>query len=113
MATETFWLVVDRDDSDDVAAPGDTFEPHAGIVGDAVERGFDTLRKSWSDVLTQISELVTISDRKQQSSNLRLREINVGLTLTGEGKLAFIAKAGIEATVTVTFSQGVAADPEV
>lgn len=36
---------------------------------------------------------------------LRLSSLEIGLTLSASGKVLFIAEAGVEATITLTFSR--------
>ena len=42
---------------------------------------------------------------QDSTSGLPLQQVEVGLTLSASGKVAFIAEAGLEASITLTFGR--------
>jgi hypothetical protein len=55
--------------------------------------------------MKQVSALVSDSDSKVDNINFQLDEIKVALGFSATGKLAFIAEAGVEASIEVTFKR--------
>ncbi len=73
--------------------------------GEAFTRKLDDLKKDWDIVMKQVSALVSDSDSKVDNINFQLDEIKVALGFSATGKLAFIAEAGVEASIEVTFKR--------
>lgn len=75
-----------------------------GSAADAfrAEAQIDTvkLRDQLGDIRDALSPLLA-----DQGSPLSLSELEIGLTLSASGKVMFIAEAGIEASITLTFSR--------
>jgi hypothetical protein len=58
------------------------------------------------DLRRQLDELVaSLGPVMDGDGKLGLSSLEVGLTLSAEGKVAFLAKAGLEATITLKFER--------
>lgn len=66
-------------------------------------RKLDDAKADFCRVFGQIEQLV--SDLPHSIRGYGVEELEVGLAFTAEGQLAFIAKAGIEASVKVLFKR--------
>jgi|SRR5713101_80234 len=73
--------------------------------GDIIKRPLDEVKAEWEAVFSKIQELSASADKVSKPGGLRLDSISVALGFTAKGKLAFIAEAGIQATVTVTLKR--------
>ena len=65
----------------------------------------DAMAADWKEKLGRIVDIAT-SAAQTQDKAWHIDEIEIGLTLSAEGKLLFIAKAGAEASVKVTLKKG-------
>lgn len=74
--------------------------PRKSVV--TVTKGVDEVQ-DWSDMSSTVNRLATTMD--QPSTGMRLQEIELKLAFTAEGQLAFVASAGIEASLTLKFSR--------
>jgi hypothetical protein len=108
------WVVVDSDSAIEaaIAPPGDDdFEAQAGplraLFGrKSKELDFGGLEKEWNQRLEQVDALTRAADAKANGkTGLRLTQIELGLTITAEGHLAFVASASASATLKVTFAR--------
>jgi Trypsin-co-occurring domain 1 len=80
--------------------------PRALFRSQPKELDFDKIKKDWTECLTQLRDLTEVADSGQESpSGFRLTEIDLGLTITAEGHLAFIASASASATLQVKFTR--------
>lgn len=70
-----------------------------------VIRSLGDVKKDWQRVIGQVAEMIGSSDGEFAERGFRLGEIEVELGFDARGKLAFIAEAGVEATVTVRFER--------
>ena len=66
-------------------------------------RSLDEAKADFRRVFSQVEQLVTYLPRSVQGYGIE--ELEVGLAFTAEGQLAFIAKAGIEASIKVLFKR--------
>jgi hypothetical protein len=107
-------VVVDTDPSVevDVPPPGDDdFEPQAGPLKALFGRKpkeleFSQVENEWDQRLEQVDALAKAADAKADGkTGLRLTQIELGLTITAEGHLAFVASASASATFKVTFTR--------
>jgi hypothetical protein len=64
----------------------------------------DAMAADWKEKLGRIVDIAT-SAAQTQDKAWHIDEIEIGLTLSAEGKLLFIAKAGAEASVKVTLKK--------
>ena len=112
--TNTFRVVIDTPTGGAPALPpneGDAFEAQAGVLQAIFHReskdlDFDKVKDEWKQRLQQVDGLAEVADTNRDAkTGLRLTEIELGLTITAEGHLAFIASASASATLTVHFSR--------
>jgi hypothetical protein len=67
---------------------------------------FDSVKHEWLDRLDQVRALVSAADSDTESpAGFRLTEIDLGLTITAEGHLAFVASASASAVLQVKFTR--------
>lgn len=71
-------------------------------------RPLEDVKQDWSKLSGQVSEMVgATSPLKAAGFTVESLEISLGFTATG--KLAFIAEAGVEATISITMTRDQAA----
>ncbi|OPY72632.1 MAG: hypothetical protein A4E64_02891 [Syntrophorhabdus sp. PtaU1.Bin058] len=68
-------------------------------------RTLKEVKDDWRVVSKQVIELVEETEREASGKKYRLDQVTVGLGFNAKGKLAFLAEAGVEASVTVTFKR--------
>ena len=83
--------------------PGEV-QVQSGTV-ERVIRSLGDVKKDWQLVIGQVADMIGSSDGPVAERGFRLTEVEVGLGFDARGKLAFIAEAGVEATVTVKFER--------
>lgn len=89
----------------------DSFQPEAGRLKAVFHKeekkfDFDALSEEWKQRITQVNALGQAADTVATASpGFRLTEINLGLTVTAEGHLAFVATASASATIQLTFTR--------
>lgn|GEM_PF-6827456 len=118
MAGETqdeFRVMVDAEGAGGSAAlpPNleDTFQPQAGFLRAIFHKeeknfDFDALNEEWKQRVAQVNTLGRAADATTEpSSGFRLTEIDLGLTITAEGHLAFVASASASATIQLKFTR--------
>lgn len=80
------------------------FTPHKGAV-EQVTRRLEESKADWARILFQVDEMATAHDAVREGGRFEVDEISVGLAFNAKGRLAFIAEAGVEATVTVVLKR--------
>jgi hypothetical protein len=110
-----FRVMVDTGEGGDPNAlppnPEDTFQPQAGFLRalfhkEEKEFDFDALNHEWKQRVDQVNALGETADKSTtQTSGFRLTEIDLGLTVTAEGHLAFVASASASATIQLKFTR--------
>lgn len=91
--------------------PEDTFQPQAGFLKAIFQKeektfDFDTLNEEWKQRVAQVNTLGQAADATTKaSSGFRLTEIDLGLTITAAGHLAFVASASASATIQLKFTR--------
>lgn len=94
------------DDADRVPLIGEERERRDGDKGhratDQLVKSVKSLKEDYNRVVSQV---LAMTQETPVPGQLRLRQIEVGLGFSAEGELGFIAKAkaGVEATVSLTF----------
>jgi hypothetical protein len=68
-------------------------------------RPLEEVKDDWRVVSRQVIELVEETEREVSGKKYLLDQVTVGLGFNAKGKLAFLAEAGVEASVTVTFKR--------
>lgn len=84
-------------------APGEAVL-HKDSVG-TVMRRIEEVKSDWDRIMKQIGGLVAGSHLGAGDSGFALQQVSVGLAFSASGKLGFIAEAGAEASITVTFER--------
>ena len=67
-------------------------------------RNLEDVQTDWRRVSSQIAKLVDATSTVR-ASGFELETIEVGLAFTASGRLAFIAEAGVEASVSITLTR--------
>ena len=80
------------------------FTPHVNVSGQ-LTRTLAELQEEWTRVLGQLDAMFRADDGVTHENGFRVHEVAVGLTFTASGKLAFVAEAGVEASITVTLTR--------
>jgi hypothetical protein len=70
-----------------------------------IRRKLGEVKEDWVVVMQQVSEIISGTDAHTHAEGFRLSEVSVSLGFNAKGKLAFIAEAGVEASVSVTFKR--------
>ncbi len=68
------------------------------------ELKLEEVKADWAKVTGQIGQMVAATD-SQAPQGFRLSTVTVAVAFTAKGKLAFIAEAGVQSTVTLTFTR--------
>ena len=84
-------------------APG-TAEEHGWREAFGLVRHIDDVKADWSHVFLQVVNLVSAT-QETAPVGYHLDEVKVSLGFDAKGKLAFIAEAGVNASVEVTFKR--------
>jgi hypothetical protein len=79
-------------------------EIHKGVTEKMV-RSLADVKEDWRRVVGQVAEIFGTGTDQVASRGYRLSEIEVSLGFDARGRLAFIAEAGVEATVSVKFER--------
>ena len=86
--------------------------PEPGHVGNdlrasgELERPLKDVRHDWRLMVDQICEIVSGTDEAIEKSGVGLDSITFGLAFNGRGHLAFIADAGVTASVQIRLTRG-------
>jgi hypothetical protein len=102
------------DDPDIVLFQGEKPVAKAGSVelhlfgsdtpGTLFGRSVDDVKKDFEKVSGQVEQILDNAFTKPPKG-VRFESVEISLGFTAKGKLAFIAEAGVEASVTVTFKR--------
>jgi hypothetical protein len=90
--------------SDSQLAPGETEEHAAGAWWQGLRaRPKQDMEKDLARIGRQIEDLIKVVPQEPQG--FRLTELSFQLAISAEGQLAFIAKAGVNASIAIKFSR--------
>lgn len=83
--------------------------PEAEVMGFDSQTADILQRVDLDDLRAQLTEIrdalkPVLDEDEAEGGRMRLDEIKVGLTLGASGRIMFIAKGSVEATITMTFS---------
>jgi hypothetical protein len=78
---------------------------HAGSIKRVI-RTLEETTEDWKRVVTQVTTLVGATEEHAAATGWGLDEVTVGLAFDAKGKLAFIAEAGVQASIEVRFKRG-------
>jgi len=56
-------------------------------------------------IVKQLNYIISEADKAEGNSDFKIDEITIGLGFSAKGKIAFIAEAGVEASIEVKFSR--------
>ncbi len=82
--------------------------PNAGVEyfgGARIPRSVAELTDDWKATLSQVAKVIEQAGPAAVPSGFQLEQIEVSLGVTAEGGLAFIAKAGIQASLKVVLKR--------
>ena len=63
------------------------------------------VKEDYEAILNQIDFIIGDTDTKIKESGFKLEQIKIGLGFNAKGKIAFIAEAGVEASIEVLFKR--------
>jgi hypothetical protein len=89
-----------------VQSPGVTLHKKSAIT--TVSRTVAELKTDWNEMMQSVTLIIEDTERHTKESGFQLEEIEIGLGFNAKGKLAFIAEAGVEASLSVRFKRGTA-----
>ena len=81
-------------------------ELHRETVGESLSRKVEEVKDDWRLVSAQVIEMISATDKNIGAAGYSLDEVSVSLGFNAKGKLAFIAEAGVESSVTIVFKRG-------
>jgi hypothetical protein len=106
--------VANTDDASIILFQGEKAGPKPGVVelhlfgsdtpGTLFGRSVTDVKKDFEKVSHQISQILE-NAFTHVPEGLRFESVDIALGFSAHGKLAFIAEAGVEASVTVTFKR--------
>lgn len=73
--------------------------------GNTLTRKVSQVKEDWNTVMKQVSVIVSDTDVEMSETGYSLNEITISLGFNATGKLAFIAEAGVEASIEITFTR--------
>src|SRR5687767_9802768 len=86
------------------AQPG-TVDLHRERSSETLVRKLEDVKRDWKVMSAQILELVSTTESTTTQKGFTLSEVSVSLGFNAKGKLAFIAEAGVEGSVTVVLKR--------
>jgi len=91
-----------------VVAKGPSVQLHKKSAVESVSRTVAELKTDWNEMMQSVTVIIEDTERHTKESGFQLTEIEVGLGFNAKGKLAFIAEAGVEASLSIRFKRGAA-----
>ncbi len=76
-----------------------------GSVAKTVTRPIEEVKAEWARIMEKIAALIDTTSRANAASQFQLDEVEMGLGFSAKGHLAFIAEAGVDATIKLTFKR--------
>jgi len=86
--------------------PAGTVDLHRETVGKTLTRKLSEVKDDWRIMSTHVIEMISATDTNIGKAGYSLDEVSVSLGFNAKGKLAFIAEAGVESSVTIVFKRG-------
>ncbi len=83
--------------------------PIERVAGKLFGKNHDAVRQDWTQVLEQIYAL--IGQVPRPLAGYAAEEITFELGFSAEGKIVFVAQAGVSTTISVTFRRALADEP--
>jgi hypothetical protein len=81
------------------------FQEHSDKGGNALSKKASEVKEDWNIMMAQLSDIMSNTEKTTESSRYQMDEITVKLGFTAKGKIAFIAEAGVEASIEVKFKR--------
>lgn len=72
-------------------------------------RKLQEIKVDWNAVLKQISSLISTPRDAFKAQGWEMNKVEIGLAFNAKGRLAFIAEAGLEASIKLTIERAEAA----
>ena|ERR1700733_12936020 len=88
-----------------VSSGNEVFTPHSEYTQSPLRKKVGLIKEDYQVILNQIGFIIGDSDSRVRNTGFSLDEIKISLGFNAKGKLAFIAEAGVEASVEVTFKR--------
>ncbi len=79
-------------------------EPHSGTSRQLSKKAQE-IKEDWENVMEELSFIIAETEKSTSINHYALDEIKVSLGFSAKGKIAFIAEAGVEASIEVTFKK--------
>ena len=86
-----------------IEGPGQLTE-HSGLPV-SLTRKTEEVKNDFILVMNQLNFIVAAADKDTLNKGFKLNEITISLGFSAKGKIAFIAEAGVEASIEVKFSR--------
>jgi hypothetical protein len=77
-----------------------------GDTGATLTKKVIEVKEDWNAVMGQVSVIVSETDTVMSETKFVLEEITISLGFNAKGKIAFIAEAGVEASIEIKFKKG-------
>jgi hypothetical protein len=84
--------------------PPTSFEPHSGPT-EVLRKKVGDIKSDYQVLLNQLTFIIGDTDAKVKETGFTLDEIKISLGFNAKGRLAFIAEAGVEASIEVAFKR--------
>ncbi len=68
-------------------------------------RPLKEVKADWHLVVNQVSDMLSAADRVATSHALKLDEVTIQLAFSAKGQLVFVAEAGVQASIAVSFKR--------
>jgi hypothetical protein len=89
-----------------VVAEGPGVTLHKRSAVESVSKTVAELKTDWNEMMQSVTVIIEDTERHTKKVGFKLEEIEIGLGFNAKGKLAFIAEAGVEASVSIKFRKG-------
>jgi hypothetical protein len=73
--------------------------------GSALVKKVGEVKKDYEAIVTQINFIMADTDAQVKDSGFSLDEVKISLGFSAKGKIAFIAEAGMEASIEISFKR--------
>jgi hypothetical protein len=76
-----------------------------GKAAKSISRPLAEVKAEWAGMMEKVAPLIETASRANPAGEFQLDVVELALGFNASGHLAFIAEAGVEATVTLTFNR--------
>ena len=74
-------------------------------TGSALVKKAEEIKEDWDVVITQLNFIISETEKNTVKNGFEMDEVTISLGFTAKGKIAFIAEAGVEASIEVKFKK--------